>query len=97
MTNLDSILKSRDIALSTKVRVFKATVFPVAMYGFESWTIKKAERQRIDAVELWSWITLESTLDYKEIKPVNPKEVNPDYLLEGQMLMLKLQCFGHLM
>ena len=67
------------------------------MYGCESWTIKKAECQRIDAFELWSWITLESTLDYKEIKPVNPKEVNPDYLLEGLMLMLKLQCFGHLM
>ena len=67
------------------------------MYGCESWTIKKAECQRIDAFELWSWITLESALDYKEIKPVNPKEVNPDYSLEGLMLMLKLQCFGHLM
>ena len=97
MTKLDSILKSRDINLPTKVSIVKAIVFLVVMYGYESWTIKKAECQRIDAFELWSWITLESALDYKEIKPVNPKEVNPDYSLEGLMLMLKLQCFGHLM
>ena len=72
MTNLDSILKSRHITLPTKVRLVKAMVFPVVMYGFESWTIKKAESQRIDAFELWCWRTLESPLD-KEIKPVHPK------------------------
>ena len=74
MTNLDSILKSRDITLSGKVRLVKAMVFPVVMYGCESWTIKKAERQRIDAFELWCWRrTLESPLDCKEIQPVHPK------------------------
>ena len=73
MTNLDSILKSRDITLPTKVRLVKATVFPVVMYGCESWTIKKAECQRIDAFELWCWRTLESPLDCKEIQPVHPK------------------------
>ena len=73
MTNLDAILKSRDITLSTKVRLVKAMVFPVVMYGCESWTIKKAERRRIDAFELWCWRTLESPLDCKEIKPVHPK------------------------
>ena len=72
MTNLDSILKSRDITLSTKVRLVKAMVFPVVMYGCESWTIKKAEHQRIDGFELWCW-TLESPLDCKEIQPVHPK------------------------
>ena len=73
MTNLDSILKSRDITLPTKVRLAKAVVFPVVMYGCESWTVKKVERRRIDAFELWCWRTLESPLDCKEIKPVNPK------------------------
>ena len=73
MTNLDSILKSRDIAFPTKVRLVKAMVFPVVMYGCESWTIKKAEHQRIDAFELVLEKTLESPLDRKEIKPVNPK------------------------
>ena len=74
MTNLDSILKSRDITLSTKVRLVKAMVFPVVMYGCESWTIKKAEHQRIDAFKLWCWEkTLESPLDCKEIQPVHPK------------------------
>ena len=74
MTNLDSILKSRDITLPTKVHIVKAMVFPVVMYGYESWTIKKAECQRIDAFELWYWgKTLESALDCKKIKPVNPK------------------------
>ena len=74
MTNLDSILKSRDILLPTKVRLVKAMVFPVVMYGCESWTIKKTEHQRIDAFELWYWRrTLESPLDWKDIKPVNPK------------------------
>ena len=74
MTNLDSISKSRDITLPTKVRLVKAMVFPVGMYGCESWTMKKADRQRIDAFELWCWRRLESPLDFKEIKPVNPKE-----------------------
>ena len=73
MTNLDSMLKSRDITLSTKMHLVKAMVFPVVMYGCESWTIKKAEHQRIDAFELWCWRTLESPLDCKEIQPVHPK------------------------
>ena len=71
MTNLDSILKSRDITLPTKVRLVKAMVFPVVMYGCESWTVKKAEHQRIDAFELWCWRRLESPLDCKEIQPVH--------------------------
>ena len=98
MTNLDSILKRRDITLSAKVHLVKAMVFPVVMYGCESWTIKKADCQRIDAVELWCWRRLlrvpwtagrsnQSTL----------KEISPEYLLEGLMLTLKLQYFGHLM
>ena len=73
MTNLDSILKSRDITLATKVHLVKAMVFPVVMYGCESWTVKKAESRRIDAFELWYWRTLESPLDCKEIQPVHPK------------------------
>ena len=73
MTNLDSILNSRDITLPTKVRLVKAIVFPVVMYGCESWTIRKAERWRIDAFELWCWRRLESPLDSKEIQPVHPK------------------------
>ena len=73
MTNLDSILKSRDITLPTKVHLFKAIVFPVVMYGCESWTIKKVERQRTDAFELWCWKTLEIPLDCKEIQSVHPK------------------------
>ena len=73
MTNLDSILKSRDITLPTKVRLVKAMVFPVVVYGCESWTIKKAECRKIDAFELWCWRTLESPLDLKEIQPVHPK------------------------
>ena len=73
MANLDSILKSRDITLPTKVRLVKAMVFPVVMYGCESWTIKKAECQRIDTFELWCWRRLESPLDCKEIQPVHPK------------------------
>ena len=72
MTNLDSILKSRGIILPTKVRLIKAMVFPVVMYGCESWTIKKAEHQRIDAFELWCWRRLKSPLDCKEIQPVHP-------------------------
>ena len=73
MTNLDSTLKSGDITLSTKVHLVKAMVFPVVMYGCESWTIKKADCRRIDAFEMWSWKTLESSLDCKEIQPVHPK------------------------
>ena len=78
MTNLDSIFKSRDITLPTKVRLVKAMVFPVVMYGFESWTVKKAERQRIDAFELWCWRKiLESPLDCKEIQPVHSEGDQP--------------------
>ena len=73
MTNMDSILKIRDITLSTRVHLVKAMVFPVVIYGCESWTIKKAEHRRIDAFELWCWRTLESPLDCKEIQPVRPK------------------------
>ena len=73
MTNLDSILENRDITLPTKVRLVKALVFPVVMYGCESWIVKKAERRRIDAFELWCWRRLESPLDCKEIQPVHPK------------------------
>ena len=77
MTNLDSILKGRDVTLLTEVHLVKAMVFPVVIYGCESWTIKKAEHQRIDAFELWCWRRLESPLDCKEIKPVNPKGNQP--------------------
>ena len=73
MTNLDSMLKSRDITLPTKVHPVKSVVFPVVMYGCESWTIKKAEHERIDASELWCWRRLESPMDCKEVKPVHPK------------------------
>ena len=73
MTNLDSILKSRDITLPTKVCLIKAMVFPIVMYGCDSWTVKKAEHQRIDAFELWCWRTLESPMDCKEIQSVYPK------------------------
>ena len=97
MSNLDSILKSKDITLPTKVHLVKAMIFPVAMYGYESWTIKKVEHRRIDAFELWCWRRLESPLDCKEIQPVHPKGNSPKYSLEGLMLKLKLQYFGHLM
>ena len=96
MTNADSVLKSRDITLPTKVHLVKAMVFPVIMCGCESWTIKKAECQRIDAFEPWCWRRLESALDCKEIKPVHSKG-NLEYSLEGLKLKLKLQYFGHLM
>ena len=97
MTNLDSILKTRDITLPTKVHLVKAVVFLVVMYACESWTVKKAEHRRIDAFELWCWrILWESLLDSKEIQPVL-KEISPEYSLEGLMLKLKLQYFGHLM
>ena len=92
MTNLDSIFKSRDITLPTKVRLAKAMVFPVVAYGCESWTVKKAERRRIDAFELWCWEkTLESPLDCKEIQPVHSEGDQPGISLEGMMLKLKLQ------
>ena len=98
MTNIDSILKSGDVSLPTKVRLVKAVVFPVVRYGCESWTIKKAEHRRIDALELWcwrrllrvSWIARKSSLSIL-------KEISPEYSLEGLMLKLKLQSFGHLM
>ena len=96
--NLDSMLKSRDITLPTKVRLVKAMVFPVVMYGCESWTIKKAERQRIDAFELWCWrrllrIPWTARISNKSVL----KEINPEYSLAGLMLKLKLQYFGHVM
>ena len=95
MTNLDSILKSRDITLSTKV---KAMVFPVVMYGCESWTIKKAERQRIDAFELWCWRRLlRAPWTARRSNQSILKEISTGYSLEGLMLKLKLQYFGHLM
>ena len=96
MTNLDSILKSRDITLPTKVRLVKAMVFPVVMYGCDSWTLNKAKRQRIDGFELWCWRRLLSPLDCKEIQPVILKEISPGCSLEGLMLKLKLQYFGQL-
>ena len=97
MTNLDSILKSRDITLPTKVRLVRAMVFPVVVYGCPSWTIKKAECQRNDAFELWCCRRLESPLACKEIQLVHPKGVSPGCSLEGLMLKLKLQSFGLLL
>ena len=97
MTNLDSILKSRNITLPTKVHIVKAMVFSVVMYECESWTLKKAEYQRIDAFELWCWRRLER--DPWTARTSNQsilKEINPEYSLEGLMLKLKLQSFGHL-
>ena len=97
-TNLDSILKSRDITLSTKVHLVKAMVFLVVMYGCESWTIKKAERQRIDAFELWCWRRLLRVLwTARKSNQSILKEISPGCSLEGLMLKLKLQYFGHLM
>ena len=104
MTNLDSIFKSRDITLPTKVRLVKAMVFPVVMYGCESWTVKKAERRRINAFELWCWRRLfrvlwtagRSNLWIRMIQIIL-KEISPVVSLEGMMLKLKLQYFGHLM
>ena len=98
MTNLDSILKSRDITLPTKVCLVKAVVFPVVMYGCESWTIKKAECQRIDAFELWCWRRLlRVPWTARRSNQSILKEISPEYSLEGLMLKLKLQYFGHLM
>ena len=98
MTNLDSILKSRDITLSTKVRLVKVMVFPVVMYECESWTIKKAEHRRIDAFELWYWRRLLRVLwTARRSNQSILKEISPECSLEGLMLKLKRQCFGHLM
>ena len=98
MTNLDSILKSRDITLPTKVRLVKAMVFPVGTYGCESWTIKKAEHRRIDAFELWCWRRLlRVPWTGRRSNQSILKEISPEYSLEGLMLKLKLQYFGHLM
>ena len=98
MTNLDSILKSRDIILSTKVHLVKAMVFPVVMYGCEIWTIKKAECSRIDAFELWCWRRfLRVPWTARRSNQYILKEISPGYKLEGLMLKLKLQYFGHLM
>ena len=98
MTNLDSIFKSRDITLTTKVHLVKAMVFPVVMYGCETWTVKKAERQRIDAFELWYWRRLlRVPWTARRSNQSILKEINPEYSLEGMMLKLKLQYFGHLM
>ena len=98
MTNLDSILKSRDITLPTKVRLVKSMVFPVVMYGCESWTIKKAECQIIDAFELWCWrrlLTVSRTARRSNQSIL--KEISPEYSLEGLKVKLKLQYFGYLM
>ena len=98
MTNLDSILKSRDITLPTKVHLAKAMVFPVVMNGCESWTIKKAECQRVDAFELWYWRgLLRVPPTARRSNQSILKEISPEYSLEGLMLKLKLQYFGHLM
>ena len=98
MTNLDSILKSRDITLPTKVHLVKAMVFLVVMYGYESWTIKKAEHRRIDAFELWCWRRLlRVPQTARKSNQSILKEINPECSLEGLMLKLKLQYFGHLM
>ena len=98
MTNLDSILKSRDVTLSTKVHLLKAMVFPLVMYECESWTVKKAERQRIDAFELWCWRRLlRVPWIARRSNQSILKEISPGYSLEGLMLKLKLQYFGHLM
>ena len=98
MTNLDSILKSRDITLRTKVRLVKAMVFLVVMYGCESWTVKKAERRRIDAFELWCWTRLlRVPWTARRSNQSILKEINPRISLAGMMLKLKFQYFGHLM
>ena len=98
MTNLDSILKSRDITLPTKVHLVKAMVFPVVMYESESWTVKKAESQRIDAFELWFWRRLlRVPWTARRSHQFILKDISPEYSLEGLMLKLKLQYFGHLM
>ena len=97
MTNQDSILKSRDVTLPTKVHLVRAVVFPVVMYGCESWTVKKAERQRIDGFELWCWRRLlRVSWTARRSNHSILKKISPEYSLEGLMLKLKLQYFGHL-
>ena len=98
MTNLDSILKSRDITLPTKVHLVKAVVFPIVMYGYESWTMKKAECRRMDAFKLWCWRRL-LRVPWTERRSIQSilKEISPECSLEGLMLKLKLQYFGHVM
>ena len=98
MTNLDGVLKSRDIILLTKIHIIKTLVFPTVMYRSESWTIKKAECQRIDAFELWCWRRLlRVPWTARKSNQSILKEINPEYSLEGLMLKLKLKYFGHLM
>ena len=98
MTKLDGILKSRDITLPTKVRLIKAMIFPVVMYGYESWTVKKAEPRKIDAFELWFWRRLFIVpWTARRSNQSILKEISPEYSLEGLMLKPKLQYFGHLM
>ena len=98
MTNLDSIFKSRDITLPTKVRLVKPMVFPAVMYGCESWTVKKAERRRVDAFELWCWRRpLRVPWTARRSNQSIQKEISPGISLEAMMLKLKLQYFGHLM
>ena len=98
MTNLDSIFKSRDVTLPTEVHLVKAMVFPVVMYGCENWTLKKVERQRIDAFELWCW-RRQLRVPWTTRRSIQSilNEISPEYSLEGLMLKLKLQDFGHLM
>ena len=97
MTNLDTILKSRDITLPTKVHLVKAMVFPVVMYGCESWTVKKAERRKVDAFEVWCWRRLlRVPWTTKRSNQAILKEISPECTLEGLMLKLKVQYFGHL-
>ena len=98
MTSLDSVLKSRDVTLTTKVSIVKAMVFPVVMYGCESWTIKKAECQKTNVFELWCWRRLLRVFwTARRLNLSILKDINPEYPLEGLMLRLKLQYFGHLM
>ena len=97
MTNLDIVLNCRDITLPTKIHIVKAIVFPIVMYGCENWTVKKAEHQRIDAFELWCWRRLLRVPWTARSNQSILKEINPEYSLEGPMLKLKLQYFGHLM
>ena len=98
MKNLDSILKSRDITMPTKVHIIKGMVFPIVVYGCESWTIKKTERRRIDAFKLWFWRRLlRVSWTSRRSNQSILKEINPEYSLEGLMLKLKLQSFGYLM
>ena len=98
MTNLNSVLKSRDITFPTKVHLVKAMIFPVVMYGYESWTIKKAEHRRIDAFEMWCWKRLlKAPWTARKSNKSILMETSSEYSLEGLMLKLKLQNFGHLM